>query len=512
MRDRSRDEQDGGGRGSVRVAPRRVDAGRTAESMTAAGARQDLPTGLRQGLPTTPAGFLALQRLAGNAAVSRAVTAQRHAAGGPGHRCEEEAERTGGPSEPVRRSTSVHEVLGTSGRPLPGPVRQDMEARFGGTDFGDVRVHDDAAARRSAQEIGARAYTSGSHIVIGDGGGDRHTLAHELTHVVQQRQGPVAGADHGDGLRLSDPSDRFERAAEENAHRVLSAPTAAPAPTAESGKSGKSGETAEAVQRAVGGPAMEGPAMVGTPAVGTAAMAMPAVQRAGSSRGTAALDRPTRRRRVDVAGLPDFFELPSYTRSRTRGAGGTRSHAVLGPNGYSSRGTDADSTLPPAIVQARRDYGIRFIAGHLLNSDFGGSGTDSKNLTILTPGANSRMKGFDDPVKVAAETLRKVYVGLSRLYCPVDLLAYGIEIEVSTSGPEYVWDDSYPGNCISQFVHCRAGVIGGSAIDDWYEDYLNGGARDRRSDDLWAEVLANAALVRRLVRQANRYVTISNEE
>ncbi|MFJ2783815.1 MULTISPECIES: DUF4157 domain-containing protein [unclassified Streptomyces] len=26
-----------------------------------------------------------------------------------------------------------------------------------------------------------------------EGGGDRHTLAHELTHVSQQRQGPVAG-------------------------------------------------------------------------------------------------------------------------------------------------------------------------------------------------------------------------------------------------------------------------------------------------------------------------------
>jgi hypothetical protein len=50
--------------------------------------------------------------------------------------------------------------------------------------------------------------------VIGDGGADRHTLAHELTHVIQQRQGPVAGADNGAGLKVSDPSDRFEREAE----------------------------------------------------------------------------------------------------------------------------------------------------------------------------------------------------------------------------------------------------------------------------------------------------------
>lgn len=100
-----------------------------------------------------------------------------------------------------------------------------MEARFG-TDFSDVRLHTGPVAARSARAIGARAYTSGSHVVLGAGGGDKHTLAHELTHVVQQRQGPVAGTEHGHGLRISDPSDRFEREAEANATRVLRAPAA----------------------------------------------------------------------------------------------------------------------------------------------------------------------------------------------------------------------------------------------------------------------------------------------
>jgi hypothetical protein len=45
----------------------------------------------------------------------------------------------------------------------------------------------------------------------------RHTLAHELTHVVQQRSGPVAGTPTGDGVALSDPDDRFEREAEATA-------------------------------------------------------------------------------------------------------------------------------------------------------------------------------------------------------------------------------------------------------------------------------------------------------
>ncbi|MEU3528969.1 DUF4157 domain-containing protein [Streptomyces sp. NPDC038707] len=164
-----------------------------------------------------------LQRAVGNTAVARMIEEQRGA--GHGH----------GPA--VQRST-VHDVLRSAGRPLDDSVRADMEARLG-ADFSDVRVHTGGAARASAAEVGARAYTSGNHVVLGDGGADRHTLAHELTHVIQQRQGPVSATDNGAGLRVSDPSDRFEREAEANATRVL----AAPAP-----------ERSESVQRAVAGP------------------------------------------------------------------------------------------------------------------------------------------------------------------------------------------------------------------------------------------------------------------
>jgi hypothetical protein len=95
----------------------------------------------------------------------------------------------------------IKDVLRAPGQPLTAPLKEEMEARFG-ADFSDVRVHADATARASAAEIGARAYTSGSHVIIGDVGGDKRTLAHELTHVVQQRQGPVTGTDNGDGLEL----------------------------------------------------------------------------------------------------------------------------------------------------------------------------------------------------------------------------------------------------------------------------------------------------------------------
>jgi hypothetical protein len=90
------------------------------------------------------------------------------------------------------------------------------------------------AASDSARSVGAHAYTVGSDIVFQRDAYDptseagRTTLAHELTHVVQQRSGPVDGTPTGDGVQVSDPADRFETAAAANAERVMAmAPPAA---------------------------------------------------------------------------------------------------------------------------------------------------------------------------------------------------------------------------------------------------------------------------------------------
>ncbi|MFG1804908.1 DUF4157 domain-containing protein [Streptomyces sp. NPDC049040] len=127
----------------------------------------------------------------------------------------------------AQEESPVHGVVGGSGgRPLEPEVRGDMEARLG-HDFGDVRVHDDAAAHTSAQAVNAHAYTVGSHVVFQRDAYDpgshqgRTTLAHELTHVVQQRSGPVDGTDAGGGVKVSDPSDRFEQEAAATAARVV---------------------------------------------------------------------------------------------------------------------------------------------------------------------------------------------------------------------------------------------------------------------------------------------------
>ncbi|HYN73200.1 MAG TPA: DUF4157 domain-containing protein, partial [Nakamurella sp.] len=121
------------------------------------------------------------------------------------------------------------------GSPLASDVRDEMQARLG-HDFGDVKVHNDSQAHESARSVNAHAYTVGSNIVFQRDKYDpsstdgKTMLAHELTHVVQQRSGPVDGTSAGGGIKVSDPSDRFEREAAANADRVMSADlTASPA-------------------------------------------------------------------------------------------------------------------------------------------------------------------------------------------------------------------------------------------------------------------------------------------
>jgi hypothetical protein len=163
------------------------------------------------------ASLLHLQRTAGNASVVQMLAEEGAIA--------TEEERS-----------PVHDVIGKGGgTPLDESTRASMEGRFG-QDFSDVRVHTDARASESAEAVGANAYTVGNEIAFRSGHFDassptgQRTLAHELSHVVQQRSGPVDGTEAAGGIRLSDPGDRFERAADATADQVMSgsvAPAAA---------------------------------------------------------------------------------------------------------------------------------------------------------------------------------------------------------------------------------------------------------------------------------------------
>lgn len=116
----------------------------------------------------------------------------------------------------------VHEVLRSAGQPLDPATRNFMEPRFG-HDFSRVRVHTDGRAAESALAVNALAYTVGHDVVLGDGlyrpetTAGRSTLAHELTHVVQQ-SGATSTADAP--LEIGPAGDAFEQDADAAAYQV----------------------------------------------------------------------------------------------------------------------------------------------------------------------------------------------------------------------------------------------------------------------------------------------------
>ena len=83
-----------------------------------------------------------------------------------------------------------------SGQPLTGSVRDSIEPQFG-SDFSQVRIHTDAKADELARQLEAEAFTSGHDVFFKEGAyqpdstGGKGLIAHELTHVVQQKAAPM---------------------------------------------------------------------------------------------------------------------------------------------------------------------------------------------------------------------------------------------------------------------------------------------------------------------------------
>ena len=107
-------------------------------------------------------------------------------------------------NENIQRSKSSSEVKGVlstlednlksskgSGSPLSPEVKSSMGESFG-SDFKDVRIHNDSASAKMNKDLNAQAFTHGSDIYFNEGKYDPKSkagsqlLAHELTHTIQQ--------------------------------------------------------------------------------------------------------------------------------------------------------------------------------------------------------------------------------------------------------------------------------------------------------------------------------------
>ncbi len=105
-------------------------------------------------------------------------------------------------------SDSSKEGAGSSGTTarMPEEVQTKMENSFG-TSFGGVNIHQND---ESATQMGALAYTQGNNVHFAPGQYNpssqkgQELLGHELTHVVQQREGRVQPTKQGKGMSVND--------------------------------------------------------------------------------------------------------------------------------------------------------------------------------------------------------------------------------------------------------------------------------------------------------------------
>jgi hypothetical protein len=153
--------------------------------------------------PAPPTRHERLARLAsaiGNRAVARALGERPGDGLGPGGAVAPEVQ-------------SAIEGARGAGAGLDGALQERWTPHLG--DLGAVRLHTDATASRLASSVSARAFTVGSDVFFGAGEFRPHTapgralLAHELTHVAQQRGAPTSGP-----LSVTDPGDAVETEAE----------------------------------------------------------------------------------------------------------------------------------------------------------------------------------------------------------------------------------------------------------------------------------------------------------
>jgi len=127
----------------------------------------------------------------------------------------------------------VDEVLRSPGQPLDSETRAFFEPRFG-HDFSHVRVHTDAKAAESAAAVNALAYTVGRDVVFGVGQYAPKTplgkrlLAHELTHVLQQRGQPLLS----NSVSIGDSGTLLEMEAEALSGAVVDGRTSEPSQSA----------------------------------------------------------------------------------------------------------------------------------------------------------------------------------------------------------------------------------------------------------------------------------------
>lgn len=138
-----------------------------------------------------------MRRHAGRSGDGGEVVARRSSSGAPGRRtlaqglrpaARRAASPGSAPKPPTTGDVATAAVASKgTGASLGSDVRRKIEPHLG-ADLSEVRIHGDATARAASAALGARAFTYGADIFLGQGeaADDTRLIAHEATHVVQQ--------------------------------------------------------------------------------------------------------------------------------------------------------------------------------------------------------------------------------------------------------------------------------------------------------------------------------------
>ncbi len=103
---------------------------------------------------------------------------------------------------PVAKDSNNNNSSTSQSQSLPQSLQHQFETQFR-QDFSDVRVHQGFESTVAARAVGARAFTTGNDIYFAPGNYQPHSeegnklIAHELAHVVQQKQGQTTDVPKG---------------------------------------------------------------------------------------------------------------------------------------------------------------------------------------------------------------------------------------------------------------------------------------------------------------------------
>src|SRR5262249_44173622 len=116
----------------------------------------------------------------------------------------------------VEDAAQVHAAAerGTATPATRLPYADQIQRAFGRHDISRIQAHTGPEAAASASALGAAAYATANHVVLG-GRTDLHTVAHEAAHVVQQRGGVQLKSGVGES------GDAYEQHADQVADAVV---------------------------------------------------------------------------------------------------------------------------------------------------------------------------------------------------------------------------------------------------------------------------------------------------